>query len=526
MTRYLLQGGIVLSLDPEVGDFDRADVLVEDDRILAIGPDLAAEAEVVDCTGLVVMPGFIQTHRHQYETVMRAVNSDGLLFGSWPQESYFSVVQEIWTAGRVGDPANPVWDLGRPPLDPEDVYLAELVASLGLIAQGVTMTADTSQSSHSAEYTDAMIQGLQDAGQRALFVYSPGVDRGGYEFPGRVGDPTGGIGRIAERHFTSKDQLVTLGAGMYPWDGSGDHTGWQLARAYDAHITNHNVGMGDVVVHTAADPRNGEDWSDVTLVHCTSWQDHPVAQIGCHGHGMPERSTSRAMDIFADRGGHISISPLIEAQMGHGSPPLQLALNHGILPSLSGDVDTNMTSEPFSLMRAAYMLQRGLANDLRLPRSNPGDLTPPQLLTARQVLEMATIAGAAGNGVLDRTGTLTPGKQADIVFLDTRNLDIAPACNIPGAVVTLMNQHHVRHVMIAGRFRHREGQLVDVDIASLVARIEDAQERALARINGPAVVGALPRGNNSESGPYRPNRFGSTSYVGQNTDAPAYRLRP
>jgi hypothetical protein len=206
-----------------------------------------------------------------------------------------------------------------------------------------------------------MIQGLVDSGQRALYVYSHGVDRGGYEYPGRIGDPTTGIGRIAERYFPSKDQLVTLGAGMYPWDGDADHTGWQLARAYDAHITNHNVGMGDVVVGAAADPRNADDWSDVTLVHCTSWQDHPIAQIGCHGHGMPERSTSRAMDVFAERGGHISISPLIEAQMGHGSPPLQLALNHGILPSLSGDVDTNMTSEPFSLMRAAFMLQRGLA---------------------------------------------------------------------------------------------------------------------------------------------------------------------
>ena len=134
-------------------------------------------------------------------------------FGPWPQESYFSVVQDIWTAGRVGDPANPVWDLGRPPLDPEDVYLAELVASLSLIAQGVTMTADTSQSSHTAAYTDAMIQGLVDCGQRALFVYSPGIDRGGYEFPGRIGDSTHGIGRLADRYFASKDQLVTLGVG-------------------------------------------------------------------------------------------------------------------------------------------------------------------------------------------------------------------------------------------------------------------------------------------------------------------------
>jgi cytosine/adenosine deaminase-related metal-dependent hydrolase len=139
---------------------------------------------------------------------------------------------------------------------------------------------------------------------------------------------------------------------------------------------------------------------------------------------------------------------------------------------------------------------------------------------------MATIAGAAGNGVLDRTGTLTPGKQADIVFLDIRNLDIAPAWNIPGAVVTLMNQRHVRHVMIGGRFRHRDGELVDVDVASLVTRIEDAQERVLARINGDAAVGAIPPGKNSSTGPYRPNRFGSSSFEGQNTDAPRYQLRP
>jgi cytosine/adenosine deaminase-related metal-dependent hydrolase len=524
--RVVLKGGIVMSLDPAVGDFDAADVLVENGRILAVGPELDATGHVVDCSGLVVMPGFIETHRHQYETLMRAIVPDGLLIGSWPQESYFSVVQDIWTAGRIGDPDDPVWDLGRPPLDPEDVYLAELVASLGSIAQGVTMTADTSQSSHTARYTDAMIEGLLASGHRALFVYSHGVDRGSYEFPGAVGDRLSGLGRLADTYFTSKDQLLTLGAGTYPWDGDDAATGWQIARAFDAHITNHNVGMSWAVLDAAADPRNGDDWSDVTLVHCTRWQDEPVAQIGCPGEGFGGRSTSRAMQIVADRGAHVSISPLVELQMGHGLAPLQLALNHGVLPSLSPDVDTNMTAEPFALMRGAFALQRGLANELRWPESNPGDLDPPQLITARQVVEMMTIAGAAGNGVLDRVGTLTPGKEADIVFLDTRNLDIAPAFNVPGAVVTLMNQHHVRHVMIAGRFRLWNHELVDVDVPALVAKLEAAQERALGRIQGPAKTGTLPPGRNSLADPYRPNRFGSTCIHGQNTTAPPYQLRP
>ena len=138
--RILLKGGIVLSLDPAVGDFEKADVLIEDKKIVAVGPNLRANGQVVDCSGMIVMPGFVTTHHHQYETLMRSVIPDGLLAGAWPQESYGSVVQNIWTAGRI----LPGWDLGRPTFDPEDAYLSELVASLTQITQGVTCSTDTS----------------------------------------------------------------------------------------------------------------------------------------------------------------------------------------------------------------------------------------------------------------------------------------------------------------------------------------------------------------------------------------------
>ena len=179
-----------------------------------------------------------------------------------------------------------------------------------------------------------------------------------------------------------------------------------------------------------------------------------------------------------DRGAHVSIATLIEMQMRHGMPPFQEALNHGILPSLSPDVDTNMTTDPFSLMRGAFCLQRALANDLAFPESNPGGLPVPQLVTSRQVIEMATIAGAAANRLLDKVGTLTPGKEADIVVLDARNINTWPMNNVPGTIVTMMNPRHVRDVLIAGKVVYWKGKLVGWDIETPAA--PDSSRRASA----------------------------------------------
>ena len=238
--RILLRGGVVLSLDPRVGDFEKADVLIDGKRIAEVAPTVGAgDAEIVDCTGTIVMPGFVHTHHHQYETLQRSIIPDGLLTGAWPQESYGSVVQNIWTAGRIADPANPnnvIWDLGRVPYDPEDCYISELVAALSEISEGITTGTDTSQSSHTPEHTDAMIKGLMDSGRRMVYAYSPGIDRSSngipYEFPGAMNDTAKGIGRIAETYFSSRDQLVTLGFGGGPGPAAAgaNFTGWQLAR--------------------------------------------------------------------------------------------------------------------------------------------------------------------------------------------------------------------------------------------------------------------------------------------------------
>jgi len=534
--RILLRGGVVLTLDSKTGDFDKADVLIDGKMIAEVAPNITvSDAEVVDCSGAIVMPGFVTTHHHQYETLQRSIIPDGLLAGAWPQESYGSVVQNIWTAGRMASPQNPnsfVWDLGRSPYDPEDCYISELVACLSEISEGITTGVDTSQSSHTPEHTDSMIKGLMDSGRRTVYAYTGGVDRSAhgtpYEFPGAMHDTTKGIGRLAKTYFNSKDQLVTLGFGGGPGPAapSSDYTGWQLARAFGASIHNHNVGGASVVIDAAADSRNGTDWSDVTFIHCTRWQDVPIAQISYASHAYPKENQSKAWTIWRDRGAHVSIAALIEMQMRHGMPPFQEAVNHGILPSLSPDVDTNMTTDPFSLMRGAFCLQRALANDLAFPESNPGGLPVPQLLTCRQVIEMATIAGAESARLLNKVGTLTPGKEADIIVLDARSINTWPMNNVPGTIVTMMNPRHVRDVLIAGKVVFWKGKLVGWNIDALLRQIESARDRVLSRINGKAKVGTLAAGNNSTANPYRPNFLGSCCEKGQNTSAPAYALRP
>ena len=139
---------------------------------------------------------------------------------------------------------------------------------------------------------------------------------------------------------------------------------------------------------------------------------------------------------------------------------------------------------------------------------------------------MATIAGAAATRLSDKVGTLTPGKEADIIVLEARSINTWPMNNVPGTIVTMMNPRHVRDVLIAGKVVYWKRALVGWDVDMLLRRIEQARDRVLARINGPARVGKIPPGNNSFSNPYRANFLGTCCYKGQNTTSPEYFLRP
>jgi 5-methylthioadenosine/S-adenosylhomocysteine deaminase len=461
--RILIRGGVVLTMDATVGNFTRGDVLIDGAAIVAVGAGLdASDAIVVDADGAIVLPGFIDTHHHQYETIQRAIVADGVLRGEWPEQSYMSVVQQIWTQGR-----NAHFDLGHSPYTPEDNYISELVASLSQIDAGVTTGIDTSQSSHTPDHTHAMIAGLRDSRRRSVYAYSAGrSDTPGYEYPGAPGDTSRGLGRLRHEIFASDDQLVTLalGAGV-----SVDNI--RLARAFDVPLISHafgDFGTAGIDALHAADLLG----PDQVYIHATQFSDATMQRI-------------------ADSGGHLSIATPIEMAMGHGMPPIQQALDHGILPSLSTDVETNMAADMFTVMRSTFTLQRALAHERRLG----GGANSPPLVSAYDVLRMATIAGARAAGLDHKTGSLTPGKEADVIVLDARRINTMPLNNAPGTVVTLMDTSNVRDVFIAGRAVKWQYRLVDVDIDRLRREIEASRDAVLGRIReafpdyAPSVLG-------------------------------------
>jgi cytosine/adenosine deaminase-related metal-dependent hydrolase len=414
---------MVLTLDRAIGDFENADVLIEGKKIAAIARSIKAEAQVIDASNMIVMPGFIDTHHHQYETILRSILADGILNGP---KSYVSDIQGIFT----------------PAYRPEDARISELVASLSQINAGVTTGVDTSQVSHTPEHTDACIDGLSEAGRRTLFAYSQGVGSG-VRYPQD-------IRRLRTQYFSSSDQLLTLAMG-----GGLDASTWALAREIGAPIVNHVVGNPGVLEALGKAKLMGPDNE---YIHCTQLSD-------------------TAWKMIADSGGKVSIATAIEMQMRHGMPPIQRALDHGVTPSLSVDVETNMAADMFTVMRATFILHRALLNE----RVLAGEQNVPALLTCRQVLEMATIQGARDSHLDHKVGTLTPGKEADIVMLRTDAINVMPLNNAAGAVVTLMDTSNVDTVLIAGNVMKRGGRLVGVDLPKIRRTVEASREAVLAR---------------------------------------------
>ena len=183
-----------------------------------------------------------------------------------------------------------------------------------------------------------------------------------------------------------------------------------------------------------------------------------------------------------EAGAHVSLAVPIEMNMRHGTPPILKALGLGIPPSLSSDVEVTLTADFFYQMRAAMNLQRALVNEMILepqlgavdwPAPPPGT---PDLLTTRDVLRFATINGARDLGLEHKTGSLTPGKEADIIVLDATAINVAPLNQVPGAVVSLMDKSNVETVIVAGKVRKWKGQLLDVDLPRLRDKLVSSRD--------------------------------------------------
>jgi len=430
--KLLLKGGHVLSMDPSVGDFAEGDVLIDGKKIVAVGANLdAGDAEVVDAKGMVVMPGFIDTHHHQFETALRSFLADCILVNDGQPHSMFNYYEHMLQKFSIV-------------YRPQDVYINELFGSVAQLDAGVTTVMDVSQIHHSPEHSDAVVSALRDAGRRAVFGYFEGWgDRAKYPDD---------AARLRSEHFTSDDDLLTMimGGEIYI---PGYEKSWKIGRELGLPVALHVVGtfgMRDTFDELA---RSGQFGSDNIFIHMTGMSD-------------------MAWQAAADAGAHVSLSVPIEMTMRHGMPPIQKALDLGIQPSLSSDVECTMTADPFTQMRAAMTLQRAFINEQALG----GRTDCAAMVTSRDVIRFATLEGAKGLKLDHKTGSLTPGKEADIVLLDATAINVAPLNHVTGAVVTLMERSNVDTVMVAGKIMKWKGELVGVDVPKLRGELETSRD--------------------------------------------------
>ena len=454
--RYVIRGGAVMSMDPAIGDFAQADVLVEGKKIVAIGRSLATgDATVIDARGKIVMPGFIDTHHHQFETALRSFLANGVLINDGSGSVSGSTTYFEYILLKFA-----------PVYRPQDVYINELFGGLSQLDAGVTTVHDISQIHHSPAHSDAAIQGILASGRRAAFGY--------FESAGAVAGnqyPDDAV-RIRNQWFSSSDQLVhmIMGGEVYLGDPTTDLS-WTIGRQLGLQIAAHILSpfgirpiFDKLVVGQGGNGGIGIG-PDNLFIHMT---------------GMADAAWQKVKDV----GAQVSLAVPIEMNMRHGMPPLLKMQSLGMEPSLSVDVECTLTADFFTQMRSTMSVQRALVNQAILEQGNfyppnqwptPAPTLPP-LLTTRDVLRYATINGAKALRLQNKTGSLTPGKEADIIILDAGAINVAPLNSVPGAVVSLMERSNVETVIVAGKVRKWKGRLLNANIPSLRTQLEASRD--------------------------------------------------
>lgn len=417
--QLLIRNGWVVSVDSAVG-VKRADILIDGELIAAIGPGLSAPgAQVIDASERIVLPGFVDAHRHTWQSAIRHIGGD------WDLNGYFGEV---------------FFGLGAR-YRPEDVYAGNLIGRLAALDAGVTTMLDWSHIQNSPAHSDAAVEGLTDAGGRSVFAYGwPQTDPGSWISESTLTVPED-IARVRRDLLPQDTGLVTMAMAVRgPEFSTREVTRHdvEIARELGLRMTFH-AGDGDYGPKYRAIAALAEDGllgPDMTFVHASTSSDDELR-------------------LIAQAGASAAVSPYIEMVMpGLGMPATSRLLAAGVRPALSADSETAAPGDLFNQMRAALAAGR-LIHDNAL---QDGALGRPSVA---DVLSLATLDGARTLGMADRIGSITVGKQADLVLLRSDDVSIAPVYDPVGAAVIGGHPGLVDSVLVAGRFVKKDGQLLD-----------------------------------------------------------------
>ncbi|MDN3358234.1 amidohydrolase family protein [Actinomadura sp. DC4] len=413
----LIRGGVLVDTDPAPYVIGPGDLLIEDGTIAAVGTGVPVPegTEVIDATGALVLPGFVDTHRHTWQAAIRAVA---------PDTTFPGYLERV-----LGTLA--------PRFRAEDVYAGDLAGALECLNAGITTLVDWSHIQLTPAHTDATVEALRRSGIRAVLGYC----YGGPDGPGGLASEGR---RVRHAHFDGSDPLLTMAVAALGPEIAGEDLArheWRLARDLDLPVTVHMGGHGaESAERGLAFLRDNDLFAPgTTYIH-------------------PNFYTEESLKRIAGSGGTASVSPLVEAELGIGHPATGRARAAGIPTGLSADAVTSAPGDMFSLMRAAYTLERARGG----------------AFTTRDALRMATAEGAEVAGLGEVTGSLRAGKQADVILLRTDTLAMAPAHDPIGAIVLSADTSCVDTVLVGGRVVKRDGRLVHDDVGTVLAALRES----------------------------------------------------
>ncbi|KAA6223219.1 cytosine deaminase [Streptomyces albofaciens JCM 4342] len=419
--RVLIKGAYLMTQDDKLGTLV-GDVLVADGRIVQVGSDLSDDrALVVDGTGHAVLPGFIDTHRHNWQGALRNLGP------AWTYQEYRSQVQ-------IG--------LGQY-FEPRDVHIGNLAADLVSLDSGVTTVRDESHISNSPGHSDAAIAAHWESGIRAVFDHGwPSTEAEQWQFGSGRSHPDD-IRRIRDEVLPDDSARVTLNAMLRGPELSTPEVSERdirLARELGLRISMH-VGLGEWGARQQAIRQLAETGllaSDMTFVHCCTSTDEELRMLAAHG---ATASVAGALEVFMP---------------GLGQPATNRLLAAGVRPSLSVDTETIVSGDMFGVMRATLAYQQLVLAGAAGPMDRgPGLPT----FDAADLLSFATIEGARAAGIDDRTGSLTPGKEADLIMIRLDHPNTLPATDVAATIVAGGHAGNVDLVMVAGEILKENGVL-------------------------------------------------------------------
>ncbi|WP_033341785.1 amidohydrolase family protein [Catenuloplanes japonicus] len=434
----LFTGGTVVTMDPARGDLPRGDVLISGTEIIAVGPDLRAhpaarDATVIDTTGRIVAPGFVDTHRHAWQAQMRRTVPD---------------------VGDLGEYLSTTLAGVAPLYTPDDMYVGTRLAALTALDAGITTMLDFSHNSRSAAHSDAALRGLASTGLRGVHA-SMGPHFGSWDRQWPAD-----LARL--RATLPGDGLITLQLAALATDIVGPDLVYGPSLAAVAR---------DLDLAVSIDAVFGRPSSDAIL----AWEKQGLLGPGLmliHATGL----TPDAWRAISGTGTTISLAPGSDTQIGLETaiPAIDEALAVGVRPGLSIDVEVALASDMFTQMRVLLAIQR-MRNVTR----------PSARITTRDVLGFATVDGAHAIGLGAVTGALTPGRQADLIVVDAEAINTMPLNDPIGTLVLGADPRNITTVLVAGRTLKSDGHLLDVDLGLLRRDVTASRDTIRAALPTP-----------------------------------------